>query len=321
MASGNMKTIKRRIKSVSSTMQITKAMELVASSKLRKAKKKTKDTKPFFTEQELILNGIYASFSEKTKENSFDTKFEKHRDVKNRLYIVIAGDKGLAGGYNSNVFKLVNHVHSNCNTADVKPKIIAIGKKSVEYFERRGHDILVKRVNFADNIKSGHCSEVADTAIKMFTSGEVDEVTMFYTRFVSSMVQETSTMRLLPLETPHQKLKRLQEESETDVTKKAEAKRLKKSLEEFQKSPITATYDPSPEAVLSRIIPNFLAGLVQSAITESYTSELSARQRAMESASDNAGDMIDNLSLLYNRARQEKITNEINEIVGGANAL
>jgi F-type H+-transporting ATPase subunit gamma len=300
MAAGNMKTIKRRIKSVGSTMQITKAMELVASSKLRKAKKKEKETRPFFAAQERMLEEIYRS-------HSVETPYAVHRKVKNSLYIVIAGDKGLAGGYNSSVFKKVAAVHDG---KESKPRIVAIGKKAVEYFEKRDYDIVERKIGLAENVKSGHCTGIANAAIKLFLDGEVDEVKLFYTKFVSSMVQETMVMPLLPLETPEEISKRVGEE----------AKPAKKSHEP-EKRGIDPMYDPSPEAVFNRIIPNFLAGLVQCAITESYTSELSARQMAMESASDNAGEMIGKLSLLYNRARQEKITNEINEIVGGANAL
>jgi F-type H+-transporting ATPase subunit gamma len=146
--------------------------------------------------------------------------------------------------------------------------------------------------------------------IKLFLDGDVDEVRMIYTKFVSSMTQETKSMRLLPLEPPGS----VKDDDDEIV-------RMDSSGETIVRRVRPATYDPSPEAVFNRIIPNFLSGLIQSGITESYTSELCARQMAMESASDNAEDMIGNLSLLYNRARQEKITNEINEIVGGANAL
>jgi F-type H+-transporting ATPase subunit gamma len=304
MAAGNMKTIKRRIKSVSSTMQITKAMELVASSKLRKAKKKEKETRPFFAAQERMLEEIYRS-------HTVETPYAVHRKVKNSLYIVIAGDKGLAGGYNSNVFKKVAAVHGG---KESKPRIIAIGKKAVDYFEKREYDIIERKINLAENCKSGHCTGIANAAIKLFLDGEVDEVKLFYTKFVSSMSQETMVMPLLPIETPEEISKRVGEEAKSE-------KEISALAAQAAKRSIPPTYDPSPEAVFNRIIPNFLAGLVQCAITESYTSELSARQMAMESASDNAEDMIGNLSLLYNRARQEKITNEINEIVGGANAL
>jgi F-type H+-transporting ATPase subunit gamma len=300
MAAGNMKTIKRRIKSVGSTMQITKAMELVASSKLRKAKKKEKETRPFFVAQEKMLHDIYRS-------HAIETPYAKHRgEIKNSLYIVIAGDKGLAGGYNSNVFKKVTAVHGE---KPWSPKIFAIGKKSIDFFEKRDYNLVDRRMNLAENVKSGHCTGIANAVIEQFINGEVDEVKLFYTKFVSSMVQETKVMQLLPLVLPEEYKDENEDSADTAKTDGG----TKRKLEPM--------YDPTPEAVFNRIIPNFIAGLIQCAITESYTSELSARQMAMESASDNAEEMIGTLSLLYNRARQEKITNEINEIVGGANAL
>ncbi|MCL2633715.1 MAG: ATP synthase F1 subunit gamma [Oscillospiraceae bacterium] len=287
MASGNMKVIKRRIKSVGSTMQITKAMELVASSKLRRAKKKANDSKPFFNAQSLILSEIVQT---KHIETVFTRKREVDSAEAKRLFIVIAGDRGLAGGYNSNLFKLVVAAHEGQEL----PKIIAVGKKAAEFFGKRGYDVVSKYIGLAENVKNAYCADIANTAVNLFKNGDVDEVTMFYTEFVSSMVQKATDMPVLPLEI---------------------------KAHEPGKHIIPITYDPSPEAVFNRVVPTFIMSMVQCAVTESYASEQCARRIAMESASDNAEEMIDKLSLLYNRARQEKITNEINEIVGGANAL
>jgi F-type H+-transporting ATPase subunit gamma len=323
MATGNMKTIKRRIKSVSSTMQITKAMELVASSKLRRAKKKSKDARPYFEAQVRMLVEISKSLTdEKTGNTRLETDFAAHRECKcenkndkkcekgeckslNSLYIVIAGDRGLAGGYNSAIFKKVAEEHKE-RGLETKPKIIAIGKKTVEYFEKRGdtYDLIAKHIGLAEEIKSGRCAAIANSAIKLFLDHEVDEVKLFYTKFISSMTQQSETMPLLPMPLCPQKIGGVMRDESKEI-----------------KTPKDINYDPTPQAVFNRIVPCFLMSIVQCAITESYTSEQCARRLAMESASDNAEDMIDNLSLLYNRARQEKITNEINEIVGGANAL
>jgi F-type H+-transporting ATPase subunit gamma len=311
MASGNMKIIKRRIKSVGSTMQITKAMELVASSKLRRAKGKALNARPYFKEQVRILTEISQS-------RFIDTAFTKKREEsetgdsdKKILYIVIAGDRGLAGGYNSGIFKLVA-----AKQGQTKPKVIAIGKKAVEHFDKRNYDIVSRHIGLAENIKSGYCSDIANTAIKLFLDGEVDEVKLFYTRFVSSMVQEPAVMPLLPIDAEHF--------VEPDTMKDAEPQKPKSSDDSETpkaKPPKDVCYDPTPEAVFNRVVPSFLMSIVQCAINESFASEQCARRIAMENASDNAEEMIENLSLLYNRARQEKITNEINEIVGGANAL
>lgn len=276
-----MKAIKRRIKSVGSTRQITKAMELVASSKLRKAKVRAEQARPYFNE-------LYKTMCEIASANDdFSTVFTTEREVKHKLYIVIAGDRGLAGGYNSNILKMVAETHKDDKEL---PKIIAIGKKAGEYFAKRDYDIVASYANIAEDIKPNTAQDIADIAIDMFARGEVDEVRVFYTMFVSSMSQQPESMRVLPMDTVQ--------------------------LENYGKM----TYDPSPEAVFNRIVPRFTASLIQCAVVESYASEQGARRTAMESATDNADAMTESLSLLYNRARQASITTEIIDIVSGASS-
>ena len=276
-----MKAIKRRIKSVGSTKQITNAMQLVASSKLRKAKIRAEQTRPYFNE-------LYKTMCEIASANDdFSTVFTTKREVKSKLFIVIAGDRGLAGGYNSNVLKMAVAAHENDAQ---KPKIIAIGKKSAEFFEKHEYDVVASYANIAEDIKPNTAQDIVDIAIRMFTSGEIYEVDVFYTMFISSMSQEPETMKLLPLDTAN--------------------------LEATSKM----TYDPSPEAVFNRIVPKFTASLLMCAVVESFASEQGARRTAMEAATDNADAMTENLSLLYNRARQASITTEIIDIVSGASA-
>ena len=187
-----MKDIKRRIKSVGSTRQITKAMELVSSSKLRKAKMRAEQARPYFNE-------LYKSLCEIASANTdLSTVFTVKREVKHRLFIVIAGDRGLAGGYNSNILKLAASAHAG--DAE-KPKIIAIGKKSIEYFDKREYDIVASYANIAENIKPNLAQDIADIAIEMFRKGEVDDVQIFYTMFVSPITQEAQQMAILPMET------------------------------------------------------------------------------------------------------------------------
>lgn len=281
IASGNMKAIKRRIKSVGSTRQITKAMQLVASSKLRKAKAKAEQARPYFNE-------LYKTMCEIASANTdFSTIYTVKREVKRRLFIVVAGDRGLAGGYNSNILKMATAAHAGDAK---KPKIIAIGKKAVEYFTKRDYDMVASYANIAEEIKPNTAQDIANLAIDLFAAGEVDEVSVFYTMFVSSMSQEPQSMKILPMETVE--------------------------LEDYG----VMTYDPSPEAVFNRIVPRFTASLLQCAVVESYASEQGARRTAMENATDNADAMTENLSLLYNRARQSSITTEIIDIVSGASA-
>lgn len=276
-----MKAIKRRIRSVGSTRQITKAMELVASSKLRKAKTRAEQARPYFNE-------LYKTMCEIASANTdFSTIYTEKREVKHKLFIVVAGDRGLAGGYNSNVLKAAAAAHKD--DAEL-PKIIAIGKKAGEYFAKRDYDVVASYANIAEDIKPNTAQDIADIAIKMFADGEVDEVYVFYTMFVSSISQQPESMRVLPMDTVQ--------------------------LEDYG----TMEYDPSPEAVFNRIVPRFTASLIQCAVVESYASEQGARRTAMENATDNADAMTESLSLLYNRARQASITTEIIDIVSGASA-
>ena len=285
MASGNMKDIKRRVKSVESTMQITKAMELVASSKLRKAKLRAEDARPFFDAQYSLMCRIAG------ETENLSTVYTRHREVKNRLFIVIAGDRGLAGGYNCNILKLVQQAHGD----EYMPKIIAVGKKSAEFFTKHEYDVVAQFPGIAEHIKTADAADIAQIATDLFTKGEVDEIELFFTQFVSPLVQTPTRMPVLPIDAP---------------TGKA-----------VPENKAGTTYDPSPEAVFNRVIPKLITSLIMCAVNESYASELGARRTAMENATDNAEEMIANLSLMYNRARQEKITNELNEIVSGANAL
>ncbi len=275
-----MKAIKRRIKSVGSTKQITKAMQLVASSKLRKAKVKAEQARPYFNE-------LYRTMCEIASGKNIQTVFTEKREVKHRLFIVVAGDRGLAGGYNSNVLKMAVNAHKD--DAE-KPKIIAIGRKAGEFFAKRGYEIAASYANIAENIKPNTAQDIANIAVDMFTGGEVDEVVVFYTMFVSSMSQQPQSMTVLPMTT-----------TELENT-------------------VEIDYDPSPEAVFNRIVPRFTASLIQCAVVESYASEQGARRTAMENATDNADAMTESLSLLYNRARQASITTEIIDIVSGASA-
>jgi len=277
-----MKDIKRRIKSVESTMQITKAMELVASSKLRKAKQRAEDSRPFF-------NALYEIMSEISAENSdFSSPYTKKRDVKRSLYIVIAGDRGLAGGYNNNVLRLAENDAKGKNV-----KILAIGKKAVEHFYKRGADILEGYAGIAETITTEETSVLSDIITKQFLDGEVDEVKLYFTEFVSTLSQEPRKLSVLPIARFEKK----------DGTHRS-----------------LTSYDPTPEQVYEKIVPQYISGLIFGAVVESYASEQGARRVAMESATDNADEMIEELSLLYNRARQASITQEISEIVSGAKA-
>lgn len=285
MATANMKDVKRRIKSVESTMQITKAMQLVASSKLRKAKERAEKAQPYFTT-------LYETMCEIAEGSAFNSVFTKKQLSKTTLLVVIAGDRGLAGGFNHNVLRLAESRAKEIVNDGRNVKILPIGKKAVEFFEKRAYDIEQPLQQIAEGMSIYKSQDIADHIIGMFRHDEIGSAELVYTTFISALSQEPVHVRLLPVE---------------DFEREKGSK------------PVSLTvYDPSPEEVFDGLIPKYLNGLIYGAIVDSFASEQAARRTAMESASDNAGEMIDNLSLLYNRARQAQITQELTEIVSGS---
>ena len=282
MAGASMKDIKLRIKSVESTMQITKAMELVASSKLRKAKERQERCRPYFTGLKKTLDDIEAATSD------FSSPYQQRREVKKRCLIVIAGDRGLAGGYNSNVFKAAQELMQGGEPVCVVP----IGKRTVDFFTRRGVEIMTTEFAEAADISVADCFTISNLVTRGYREGQFDEVSILYTQFVSMLTQTPVSEELLPLEASAQR-------------------------EHTGAEPLVL-YEPSPSVVYDAIVPNYIAGMIYGAMCESVASELGARRTAMDAASKNAAEMIDDLSLRYNRARQGAITQEITEIVAGA---
>ena len=283
MAGGGMKDIKRRIKSVESTMQITKAMELVATSKLKKAKVKAEQSKPYFNILYETIQGILAN----TKVTG--SLYTREKEIKKSLFIVIAGDRGLAGGYNSNLFKHVTALMQGKN-----PILITVGRRTQEYFSKRGYEISASHSNVGETMSFYNASDIVRDVMERYNKGEADEVYICYTEFVSTLSQVPKHIRLLPM---------VRDEN-YENTRSADI-----------------LYEPSEESVFDKLVPKYLEGIVFSTIVDSYAAEQGARRTAMESATDNASEMIDDLELLYNRARQAAITQEISEIVGGAEAL
>ena len=280
-----MKEIKTRIKSVESTKQITKAMELVSSSKFRKAKERAESARPYF-------NTLYNTVQDIAKNTSNSRNvFLKERKVNNVCYIVIAGDRGLAGGYNSNILKAVI-AHNKLGTG----KVITVGKKAKESLSKRGYEV-IDYIESVEKCVYEDANRVAQTAMEAYKNGEVDEVNLVYTEFISALSQEPKIVKLLPVT--------------IDNTN---------NEKEVKKGKAAVQYLPSADAVLGYVLPKYVSGSVYGAIAESFASEQAARRTAMESATDNANEMISKLELVYNRARQAAVTQEISEIVGGAAA-
>ncbi len=285
MAQAGMRDIKRRIRSVSSTKQITKAMELVSSAKLRRAREKLEKTRPYYNTIVRSIRDILTSTS------GIRHPFLEKREVKKAAYIVITADRGLCGGYNNNVIKLTEENIKNKDNA----VIIAVGQKARDFFKKRGYNLAEEFVHISENPNYSHAREIGDIVINLYKMREIDEVNIVYTQFESTISQVTKIMKLLPAE---------------NVVEKGDRK--KTTLVE---------YEPSPEEVLDYLIPKYIHSVIYGAMIEASASEQAARRNAMESATDNAQEMIENLKLSYNRARQASITQEIAEIVGGAEAL
>ena len=276
-----MKDIKLRIKSVESTMQITKAMELVASSKMRRAKERVEHSRPYFETLYESLTKIAAA------DPRARNPYLRREDIKRTLLVVIAGDRGLAGGYNANVFK-------QADAAEGPVTVLPIGKRSAEYFAHHGAGLFTPEVLMAADVSVSECFTLSHQITEGFLKGEYDAVKLCYTRFDSMMTQTATTLEVLPLTI------------EPTEAQKAEARRSQ------------ILYKPSCEEVFGAIIPEYVAGVLYGAVCESVASELAARRTAMDAATKNAGEMIEHLNLYYNRARQAAITQEITEIVAGA---
>lgn len=282
MAGASMNDIKARIKSVSGTMQITKAMELVATSKLRLAKERAERT-----------SGYEKAVAEAIKRISASSEYSssvwtKGNDAAPTLYIVIAGDRGLAGGFNSSLFKLTRVLDKADNSL-----YLPIGKKAQEYYRRREAIVYDGSFAHSQDVGVGECLNIAERICSDFLAGKVGRVVLVHTEFVSMLTQLPRSIALLPLS----------EESER----------------------CDAGFDPiyegDPVELLEAILPDYIGGRLYSAACQSYASELAARRQAMNSANKNAEEMIASLRLKFNRARQAVITQEITEIVSGAEAL
>ena len=266
-----------------STKQITKAMEMVAASKLRQAQNRIVASRPYF-------EILYQTITDITRYNrDFSSPFLRKREGNRALMIVIAGDRGLAGGYNSNVLKLcLQEIEEKDAT------VLPIGKKALDYF--RSHKIRIRTDAYAvaADLNISDCFSIAKDVSKAFAAGEYDEVRIVYTNFVSVLSQVPAALRVLPLE--------------------------KLSAEEAKGAHMDTVYEPNAEEVFAAIVPEYLGGILYGAICESRCAEQAARRTAMDNATQNAEEMIADLNLKYNRARQAAITQEITEIVAGAEA-
>lgn len=280
----NMKSVKQRIRSVQNMMQITKAMELVASSKLRKAMERAEHCRPYSRMLYRTLKDIAVHAQD------ISSVYVKNAVSSKGCYVVIAGDRGLAGGYHTNLFKCLE-----ADTAQKEWLILPVGRKALEYSRHRNIECLSEQFARVEKIGMEDCREMSRMLCMAFQEGRFGHLELCCTRFFSMLSQQPESIPVLPLSD----LKEEQGESGQNVSH----------------LPI---YEPDAAAVFEAIVPEYVSGLLYGGVCESLASELAARRTAMEAASSNAEEIIARLSLHYNRVRQAGITQEITEIIGGA---
>lgn len=283
-----MREIKATIKSTQNTMQLTKALELVAASKLRRAQEAATAARPYAEKMKEVVASIAAG-----------SKGVKHpmlqkREIKKTGYLIITSDRGQAGGYNANILrKLLNTLRERHQSSD-EYVLFVVGRKGRDYFRRRGMNVLEEVTGLSDSPTFADIKTIANMAVGKFEEGAYDELYLYYNEFVNALTQIPTEKRLLPLD---------------DVN----ASTSNTAVASYE-------YEPSAEEVLNVLLPRYAETLIYSALLDAKASEFGARMTAMGSATKNAKKMIENYTLIYNRARQAAITQEISEIVAGANA-
>ncbi len=287
MAGAGVREFKRRIRSVSNTQQITKAMKMVAAAKLRRAQEAAESSRPY-TE---TLQGTLARLVAVSTEVEHPL-LAKRAEVKKVGYIVVTADKGLCGGYNTNIIRAT----TDAIAADErKPEraIIAVGRKGRDFFRKRG-GVEAEFVMLGDNIQYADAREIAQYAMNAYEQEEVDEIYLVYSRFVNVLRQVPEVVKILPIEPPEGQM---------------------------EEHSVEYIYEPSAESILLNLLPRYVGSQVYLAMLEGKASEQGARMTAMGNATENAKEIIDNLTLEMNKVRQAAITDEILDIVGGAEAL
>ena len=298
--------IKGRIKSVTNIQQITKAMKMVAAARLRKAEEKANGSRPYAEK----IGELLRRASSVTP--GFTSPLFRTGEVKKVGYLVICGDKGLAGAYNSNVMKRTLQEISGKDRSAYA--LYVCGKQAKNYLTFRGYDPDTYHFGFSDKPSAQDSIDLSKEMVEYFTKEEVDEVYIIYTKFITALRQQVRVDRLLPIEAPA--------EGKTEEAAKAAASEWEKERQDFlriEEDPYI--FLPDAAAVLSKLLPEYIQVQVYNAMLQSAASELGSRMAALSAATDNATERIADLNLTYNKARQAQVTNEISEIVGGAAAL
>lgn len=298
----NIREIRDRIESIKQILKITNAMYLISSSKLKKARKSLESTEPYFYKLQETIESVL-EHTPHTQQLYFDRRSDIPPEKRKKGYIVITGDKGLCGSYNHNILKFTEQLLDETPDLD-NCYLFVMGQVGRMYFQRRiksGKQAYVdgEFLYTTQNPTLYRAGEIAEIVLDKFRNGELDEVWLLYTDMVTSSQQETKALRLMPFERRH-----------FGKDKDGTIRKLPK-----------ASFVPSPEKVMEYLIPNYAKGIIYGAMVEAFCCEQQSRMTAMDAATNSAKDMIKDLSLLYNRARQAAITQEITEVCGGANSL
>jgi F-type H+-transporting ATPase subunit gamma len=291
---GQLREYRRRIKTIQSTKKITRAMELIAASRIAKAKAQVQAARPYAEE---ITRVISAVASQSRVSHPLTTE---HPNPARAAVIVVTSDRGLAGGYSSNALRRAGELSELLRSEGKEPSLYVIGRKGSGFYRFRGRPVEREFTGFSEQPRYADAKAVADTVIEAFTTpaaeGGVDEIHLVYTEYVNTLTQRPEAVRVLPMVLRH-----------SDTPPDA-------PLPQYE-------FEPSAEGVLDALLPKYVTSRLYAALLESAASESASRQRAMKSATDNAGELINKYTRLANSARQDAITQEISEIVGGADAL
>ncbi len=313
----NLKEIRDRIQSVKNTRKITEAMRLVAAAKVRRAQEQVTATRPFADRLAQVLYGLQS----RLKFEEADLPLLKQRQVKTVGLLVVSGDRGLCGGYNASVIKRAEIRIKELKDAGLDYQLVLIGRKAVQYFQRRNQPIAATFANLNQIPSADEAGQIADELLSLFLSEKVDDVELIYTKFVSLISSRPVVQTLLPLdpqgiENPDDEIFRL-----TSRDGNLQVERQKVDVATSDPLPKDMIFEQDPVQILDALLPLYLNNQLLRSLQEASASELAARMTAMNNASENAKELIKTLTLSYNKARQAAITQEILEVVGGAEAL
>jgi F-type H+-transporting ATPase subunit gamma len=312
----NLKAIRDRIKSVKNTRKITEAMRLVAAAKVRRAQEQVIATRPFADRLAQVLHGLQT----RLKFEDVDLPLLQKRDVKSVGLLVISGDRGLCGGYNTNVIRRAENRAKELKATGIDYNYVLVGRKASQYFKRRSQPISESFIGLEQIPTAEESSRISDQLLSLFLSGTVDRVEVVYTKFVSLVSSRPVVQTLLPLDP--QGLEAQDDEMFRLITRGGQfAVEREKVVRDDKALPQDMIFEQDPVQILDALLPLYLNNQILRALQESAASELAARMTAMNNASDNANQLVKSLTLDYNKARQAAITQEILEVVGGAEAL